>query len=62
MRQFWLGVTLVCICVAVLALWRQHYDAAFIIGTVAALAWFLNYRARIKETIGEPDEESSTEE
>jgi uncharacterized membrane protein YhfC len=62
MKQIWMGVTLACIPAAALALWRHHYDAAFIIGTIGALAWFLNYRMRIKELLGsEPEEESGTD-
>lgn len=44
-----------CISGAVIALWGQHYEAAFIIGTVGALAWFINYRVRLKELIEEPN-------
>lgn len=60
MKHFWMGVTLACISGAALSLWRQHYDAAFVIGTMAAVAWFLNYRARIKEMIGESNDDDES--
>ncbi len=58
MKQFWIGVALSCVGGAALALWHAHYDAAFVIGIIGALAWFLNFRARIKETLIEPEDDS----
>jgi len=55
MKHFWMGLALACIAGAAMALWRQHYEAAFIIGTVGALAWFLNYRVRMKDLIEKAD-------
>jgi hypothetical protein len=52
MKHFWMGVAIACISGAVVSLWWQHYDAAFVIGTMGALAWFLNYRAGLKKMIG----------
>ena len=51
MKHLWMAVSLVCLSGAAMALWRQHLDAAFVIGTIGALAWFLNYRSRMKELI-----------
>ena len=53
MKHFWMGLAITCAAGATMALWRQHYDAAFVIGTAGALAWFLNYRSRMRELIGE---------
>jgi hypothetical protein len=62
MKKFWRGVSLLCICGAALSLWRQDYDAAFVIGTIGVLAWFLNYRARMKETIDSANDDESEQE
>jgi hypothetical protein len=59
MKHFWMGLAVACASGAVLALWRQHYDAAFVIGTAGALAWLLNYRSRMKELIGESNDDQS---
>ena len=55
MKYFWMGLALACISGAAMALWRQNYETAFVLGAVGALAWFLNYRARMKELIEEPN-------
>ncbi|MDQ2855253.1 MAG: hypothetical protein M3R68_02905 [Acidobacteriota bacterium] len=59
MKHFWMGVSLSCASGSALSLWRQHYDAAFVIGTMGALAWFLNYRARMKEIIEQANDDDS---
>ena len=62
MKHFWMAVALACLSFAAMALWRQNFDAAFVSATIGALAWFLNYRARMKGLIAEkrlPDTESS---
>jgi hypothetical protein len=55
MKKFWIALSATCFAGAALALWRQHTDAAFVTATIGALAWFLNYRRRLKELIAEPD-------
>lgn len=50
-----MAVSISCLSAAAIALWRQHLDAAFVIATVGALAWFLSYRSRLKDLITEPD-------
>jgi hypothetical protein len=30
---------------------RRNFDTAFVIAALGLLAWFLNYRAQMKETI-----------
>ena len=41
-------VAVVCVVISGLALWRHHIDAAFVIGTVGVIAWFLQYRSGLK--------------
>ena len=49
MKVFWLIVAVVCILVAAYFLWRRDFDTAFVIAALGAVAWFLNYRAQLKE-------------
>jgi len=48
-KLFWLIVAGVCILVAAYFLWRRDFDTAFVIAALGAVAWFLNYRAQLKE-------------
>jgi uncharacterized membrane protein YhfC len=48
-KNFWLIAAGVCILVAAYFLWRRDFDTAFVIAAVGAVAWFLNYRAQLKE-------------
>ena len=54
MKNFWIALSATCFAAAAFLLWRKHLDAAFVIATIGALAWFLNYRSRLKELL--PDE------
>lgn len=70
MKKFWLALSATAFAGAALALWRHHLDAAFVIATVGALAWFLNYRSHLQESLAgelidrelivEPDRSIST--
>jgi hypothetical protein len=62
MKEFWMAVAVVCIACAAVALWLQHYDAGFVIATVGALSWFLNYRESAKKTIGESNKQDDEDE
>jgi hypothetical protein len=55
MKKFWIVLSAACFAVAAFALWQHHMDASFIIAAIGGLAWFLNYRSRLKELIAEPD-------
>lgn len=44
-----------CIMVAAFFLLRRDFDTAFVIAALGLVAWFLNYRARMKETIAAAD-------
>ena len=44
----------ICLGVAAISLWWQCTDAAFISATLGAVAWLLNYRIQIKESISAP--------
>jgi hypothetical protein len=42
-------VAAVAIVVAGVLLWRRDFDTAFVIAALGMVAWFLNYRAQMKE-------------
>jgi len=35
---------------AAVALWMGKTDAAFVLGTLGAVSWFLGFRSRLKQT------------
>jgi len=49
MKVFWMIVAGVAIVVAGIFLWRRDFNTAFVIAALGMLAWFLNYRAQMKE-------------
>jgi len=52
----------VCIMVAAFFLVRRNLDTAFVIAALGLVAWFLNYRAQMKEIIAAANlQESSSE-
>lgn len=52
----------VCIMVAAFFLLRRNLDTAFVIAALGLVAWFLNYRAQMKEIIAAANlQESSSE-
>jgi hypothetical protein len=52
-KNFWIALSATCFAGAALLLWQKHLDAAFVIATIGALAWFLNYRSRLKELLSD---------
>jgi len=61
MKHFWMAIVLIGMAGAAMSLWKQQYNIAFVMATVGALAWFLNYRARLKETINDRSESENNE-
>lgn len=52
----------VCIMVAAFFLLRRDFNTAFVIAALGLVAWFLNYRAQMKEIIAAANlQESSSE-
>jgi len=49
-----------CIMVAAFFLWRRDLDAAFVTAALGLVAWFLNYRAQMKEVIAAADIEENS--
>ena len=55
MKQFWFIIAFICVVVAGVSLLRQHTDVAFVVAAAGAVAWFLNYRIRLKELTATTD-------
>lgn len=56
MKTLWIIVSGLCGVAAVLFVVGQAYDKAFIAAALGAVAWFLNYRVRLRETLKDTDE------
>ena len=61
MERVWIIVSVLGLGVAAVMLLSEHYNAAFVAGALGAVAWFLNYRARIRPAIP-ADEETEEDE
>ena len=55
MKIFWMIVAAVAIVVAAIFLWRRDFDTAFVIAALGMVAWFLNYRAQMREITAAAD-------
>ena len=54
-KIFWMIVAAVAIVMAGVFLWRRDFDTAFIVAALGMVAWFLNYRAQMKEITAAAD-------
>ena len=48
-------VAAVAIVLAGVFLWRRDFDTAFVVAALGMVAWFLNYRAQMKEITAAAD-------
>lgn len=55
MKLFWLILAGACVIVAGVFLLQGDFDRAFVVAAIGMVAWFLNYRAQIKEKLAEND-------
>jgi uncharacterized membrane protein YedE/YeeE len=63
MKIFWMIVAGVCIITAAVFMLLRDFNTAFVIAALGMVAWFLNYRAQMKEIVTAADlAESSHEE
>jgi hypothetical protein len=60
-KLFWIILAGACIMVAAFFLLRQDLDKAFVIAALGLVAWFLNYRAQMKEVIAAADLEGNSQ-
>lgn len=56
MKTVWIIASGLCGIAAVVFIVGQDYDKAFIAAAVGAVAWFLNYRTRLRERFKDMDE------
>jgi hypothetical protein len=56
MGSIWVIASILFLIVAAVFLARGNYDAAFVLAALGAIAWFLNYRSKIRETISDETE------
>lgn len=62
MRTFWIVVSALCGAAAVFCVLRDDFEKMFIAAALGAVAWFLSYRVRLRETITALDETEREEE
>ena len=55
MKTFWIVLSALCGAAAVFFVFREDYEKMFITATVGAVAWFLSYRVRLRETLDKDD-------
>ena len=61
MKTFWIIVAALCGVAAVVFAVRDDYDKAFIAAALGAVAWFLNYRTRLREKLNTDDTDTDTD-
>ena len=61
MERVWVIVSVLCVVAAAILLLRENQNAAFVVATIGALAWFLSYRVRLRATISENAETTDEE-
>ena len=55
MKIFWMTIAGVAIAIAAFLLLRGDLNAAFVVAAIGLIAWFLNYRVQMKETVLKAD-------
>lgn len=61
MKLLWITLSVVSVVAAALLLARGNLDAAFVVATIGAVCWFLNYRIQLKEVTRPADLERERE-
>ncbi len=59
MKYVWLTLVGVFVVAAATFLWWGRTDSAFVAATLAVLAWFLDYRRRLRQIVSDSEEDSS---
>jgi hypothetical protein len=64
-KTFWIVISAACSAVALFFAFQEDYEKAFVVGAVAVVCWFLNYRQQLRESLAaheqSKDEESDEE-
>jgi hypothetical protein len=61
-KTFWIVVSALCGAAAVFFVFRDDFEKMFIAAVLGAVAWFLSYRTRLRETLREWDESDREDE
>jgi hypothetical protein len=61
MERAWIIASILCLIVAAILLLREYQNAAFVVATFGAVAWFLSYRVKLRATIVDPAETTDDE-
>ena len=56
-QRAWIIVAGLLVIVAGVFLWRNNLSAAFVIAALGGCAWFLSYRAQLRELTGNESSE-----
>lgn len=51
MKILWMIVAGVCIITAAVLMLRRDFNTAFVVAALGMVAWFLNYRAQMREIV-----------
>jgi hypothetical protein len=60
MKTFWLILAGVCIITAAVFMLRRDFSTAFVVAALGMVAWFLNYRAQLRDVIAAADLEQES--
>lgn len=60
MKSFWVAIAIVCTLVATVLIIQLKFEGAFVVATVGAVAWFLNYRQQLKARLSERERENES--
>jgi hypothetical protein len=53
MKKLWVPIAAVFGLVAIILFIQLKFEAAFVVAALGAVAWFLNYRAQIKDQLAD---------
>ena len=61
-ERIWMILAALLLIVAAVLLWRGNLSAAFVIATLGAVAWFLNYRSQLRANVATDREDDVVDE
>jgi hypothetical protein len=61
MERAWMLTSIVGLIAAAILFFREYPNAAFVAGTLGAVAWFLSYRTKLRTTLPEMAETTETQ-
>ena len=56
MERAWMLVSVIGMVAAAILFLRDYQNAAFVVATLGAVAWFLSYRTKLRGAISDSDE------